>query len=172
MDQFNSQNLGTGINYTPMQFPDSSGTTGAGAAGGPGMVANYTPMQFPTTATTAPASTTHMPDGSWADAQVTLSSAATTPTPLTNPDGSTPAPGSEEEAIAQMNQMYMQSMEMENMMFQQQMMQMQQRAAMQQQQAMAARSRLNNQPDNTKLSTGPEIKMDWGDDGGDYGGDE
>lgn len=172
MDQFNSQNLGAGAGYTPMQIPDSFGAIPAGVAGvpvTPGAAGTYTPMQLPTT---SPGSFTHMPDGSWADAQVSLSSAATTPAPLTNPDGSTPAPGSEEEQIALMKRDYEAAMEIENMMFQQQMMQMQQRAMMDQRALMAARAKMNQPDNNTKLSTGPEIKMDWGDDGGDGGGGE
>lgn len=177
MDQINNQNgYGSpGVGYTPMQFPDSFGTGLTGATNVPGVVANYQPMQFPEIPTT-PASYTHMPDGSWADAQVTLSSAATAPaatapaTTAPSTDGTAPAPGSKEEQIAQLTQMYMQSMEFENMMFQQQMMMMQQRAAMQQQQAIAARNNLNNNTSNTKLLTGPDIRAtDFLGDGGDGG---
>lgn len=168
MDQITNQNPFASVSYTPMQL-DGFGNVGVT----PGVIPAYQPMQLPEIPSTAPASYTHMPDGSWADAQVTLSGAATAP----SVDGTPPAPGSEEEQIAQMRQMYAQSMEIENMMFQQQMMMMQQRASLQQRQAIMARSNLNNNNSTTQNLTGPEIRgVDHGDDGGgdcgDCGGDE
>ncbi len=128
----------------------------------PGVVPYYTPLSFPDAtfaapaAPTGPQSYTHMPDGSWADAQVTLSGASA------DPNAPTPAPGSEEEALVQF---YAQQMAFDDMMFQQQMMVMQQRSMLAQRQAMAAR---NNSNVEVKWVQSPDLKSFY-DDCGDCG---
>jgi hypothetical protein len=143
----NATNPGA-ITYTPMALTEIAMPTVPSAPAAPAT-------------STGPASYTHMPDGSWADAQVTLSSAAAIPGA---PETPTTTPGSDEELIVAM---YQYQMEMDNMMFQQNMMQMQQQAAMAQKAAMAARNK-SNIPE-VKWVQSPDLKsaISYDDEGGD-----
>lgn len=105
------------------------------------------PQATPTTSTAygKPESYTHMPDGSWADAQVELSS--------------------------QINSYYEGQMAYDNMMFQSNMMLMQSRAISQQRTWMNQQNQLNKTPE-AKLSTGPEMKSAISYEEGGEGGEE
>lgn len=119
------------------------------------------PLESPT----APVSFTHLPDGSWADAQVQLSAEAraTTATPTAaSPTPSTEAapltPEQQAKLLEEMTNFYQTQIAMDNLMFEQQMMMIQQRATLSNAMAMRARNNTSSVFDLKPVSP-PDLKL-------------